>query len=102
MKKEIHNGIEYHFPSSFESVSEYLASETEFPMSKTAENDIKWESVRITRSQLIASTDWTQTLDCQLSESKKAEFVSYRQALRDIPQTYSNPDDVIWPEKPVV
>ncbi len=24
----------------------------------------------------------------------------YRQALRDIPQTYSNPEDVVWPQKP--
>ncbi|MGC3834992.1 phage tail assembly chaperone [Moritella viscosa] len=24
----------------------------------------------------------------------------YRQALRDIPQTFNNPDDVVWPTKP--
>lgn len=27
-------------------------------------------------------------------------FRQYRQALRDIPQTYSNPEDVVWPQKP--
>ncbi|MGF1859885.1 phage tail assembly chaperone [Photobacterium profundum] len=29
-----------------------------------------------------------------------APFRQYRQALRDIPQTYSNPEDVVWPQKP--
>ncbi|MFA0260334.1 phage tail assembly chaperone [Vibrio cyclitrophicus] len=24
----------------------------------------------------------------------------YRQALRDIPQTFTNPEDVVWPQKP--
>ncbi|CAK1817950.1 Phage tail protein [Vibrio crassostreae] len=27
-------------------------------------------------------------------------FRQYRQALRDIPQTYTNPEDVVWPQKP--
>ena len=27
-------------------------------------------------------------------------FRQYRQALRDIPQTFSNPEDVVWPQKP--
>lgn len=27
-------------------------------------------------------------------------FRQYRQALRDIPQTYKNPEDVVWPQKP--
>lgn len=27
-------------------------------------------------------------------------FRQYRQALRDIPQTYSNPEEVVWPQKP--
>ncbi|OCH46128.1 hypothetical protein A6D96_22955, partial [Vibrio cyclitrophicus] len=29
-----------------------------------------------------------------------APFRQYRQALRDIPQTYTNPEDVVWPQKP--
>ncbi|WP_299695640.1 phage tail assembly chaperone [uncultured Vibrio sp.] len=27
-------------------------------------------------------------------------FRQYRQALRDVPQTYTNPEDVVWPQKP--
>ncbi|MCD9550856.1 hypothetical protein GLP21_19775, partial [Photobacterium carnosum] len=33
---------------------------------------------------------------------KKTEFTAYRQALRDIPQTYDNPDDIVWPTKPIL
>lgn len=60
------------------------------------------DEVRQERDKLITETDWTQTLDCPLSDEKKAEFLAYRQTLRDIPQTYNDPDSVVWPEKPVI
>lgn len=60
----------------------------------------KWENIRSTRQKLISETDWTQITDAPLSIEKKSEFSAYRQALRDIPQNYTHPDDVIWPEKP--
>lgn len=65
-------------------------------------NDQKMAFVRYQRDELIADTDWTQVPDAQLSESKRIEFAEYRQALRDIPQAYSNPDDVVWPVKPTL
>lgn len=64
--------------------------------------DVKWSEVREKRDSLIAETDWTQTGDAPIPDDKKAEFAAYRQALRDIPQTYSNPDDVVWPVKPTL
>ncbi len=48
------------------------------------------------------SCDWTQTTDAPLSESKKAEWATYRQALRDMPATYPNVTDrsqITWPAK---
>lgn len=62
----------------------------------------KWVIVRAERDRLISQCDWTQMPDAPLDEAKKAEFTAYRQALRDIPQTYSDPDAVVWPEKPTV
>ena len=61
-----------------------------------------WDDIRTNRDRLIQETDWTQTIDCPLSDETKAEFVAYRQALRDIPQTYNDPDLVAWPEKPTI
>ena len=63
---------------------------------------IKWAEIRKYRDYLISQTDWTQMPDAPLSNEKKAEFATYRQALRDIPQDVGNPDDVVYPDKPVV
>lgn len=65
------------------------------PEPYTAEE--KWKIIRQQRDSLLAGSDWTQTLD---SKVNKEEWAYYRQQLRDIPQNYSNPDDVIWPLKP--
>ena len=62
---------------------------------------IAW--VRQRRDIMLSACDWTQAADSPLSDSKKAEWQTYRQALRDITSTYPNPstnDDVIWPTAP--
>ncbi|MDW6004715.1 tail fiber assembly protein [Vibrio mangrovi] len=61
----------------------------------------KWEQVRVKRDTLITRSDWTQMPDVSLTDEQKQAFVAYRQTLRDIPQNYTDPDDVIWPELPV-
>lgn len=67
----------------------------------------EWKSeslvrVRHHRDMLMKETDWTQTGDAPLIDEKKAEFASYRQALRDIPQQSVDPDGVVWPDKPII
>ena len=64
--------------------------------------EIKWDEIRNKRDFLIINTDYTQVSDSPLSPEKKAEFTAYRQALRDIPQAYDNPDDIVWPTKPTI
>ena len=62
-----------------------------------------WAAVRFEREHLIGATDWTQVTDSPLTAAKKAEWATYRQALRDIPEDYSSAtslDDVVWPTKP--
>ena len=39
------------------------------------------------RNWLLSVSDWTQGNDSPLSSSKKAEYVTYRQSLRDLPAT---------------
>lgn len=58
---------------------------------------ITWGMVRSKRDRLIAKTDWTQLADVPAEVSEKYKL--YRQALRDVPQTNSNPNQVVWPEK---
>ena len=68
------------------------------------------KALRSYRDSLLQQSDWTQSVDSPLSESKKSEWASYRQALRDITKTatpkISSPplgldlSSVTFPEKP--
>ena len=52
--------------------------------------------LREKRNQLLAETDWWACSDLTMT----TEQTNYRQALRDITNTYSNLDEVVWPTKP--
>lgn len=56
--------------------------------------------VRSMRNKLLLNCDWTQNADAPITAEKKAEWGTYRQSLRDITNTYTSLDDVVWPEKP--
>jgi hypothetical protein len=56
-----------------------------------------WQAIREKRDQLIASSDWTMIPGATVDQ---AQWSAYRQILRDLPQTYTNPEDVIWPTPP--
>tara|TARA_R100001163_G_C5063154_1_gene200388 strand:- start:786 stop:1007 length:222 start_codon:yes stop_codon:yes gene_type:complete len=61
------------------------------------------QDLRNTRDIFLKESDWTQVPDSPLSDSKKAEWATYRQTLRDMPGTYSSETDplkVVWPDKP--
>ncbi len=62
-----------------------------------------WIAVRIERNTLLSESDWTQMSDSPLSDSKKTEWATYRQSLRDLPTTNSSAssyDDVTFPNEP--
>ena len=56
----------------------------------------KWNSVRELRNKLLAETDFYALSDVNMT----TEMSNYRQALRDLPSSTSNPDDVVFPTKP--
>ncbi|WP_298770406.1 tail fiber assembly protein [uncultured Shewanella sp.] len=101
-KKEFYKGVEYHFPTTFEDAETYLASIQASTISDSVINSMQWDAIRLKRDSLITATDWTQTLDCQLSDEKKSEFINYRQTLRNIPQFFDEPAAVVWPEEPKI
>jgi len=61
---------------------------------------LKWAVIREKRDNLIAKSDWTVATDTPLSDSVKAKWVTYRKALRDLPASESDPDDITWPDAP--
>jgi len=61
------------------------------------EPPITWDTIRSQRDQLIRDTDWTMIPGATVDQ---AQWAAYRQILRDLPQTYDNPEDVVWPTQP--
>ena len=56
-----------------------------------------WEDVRRKRNSLLSKSDFTQLLDYP---GNKEAWAEYRQQLRDIPEKFSDPNEVIWPPQP--
>jgi len=64
-----------------------------------------WDALRAERNIKLSATDWTQAADVQtsvaiLSAQAKTDWADYRQALRDLPQNTSDPEDATWPVAP--
>ena len=57
--------------------------------------------IRKTREKLLMESDWTQLPNSPLTVEKQEEWATYRQALRDITNTYQIGQDLVWPPKPL-
>jgi len=49
------------------------------------------------RDACLQSSDWTQISDCTVD---KQAWLTYRQALRDLPTQPGFPRNVVWPVRP--
>jgi hypothetical protein len=82
--------------SSYKQIAEWDEDIAPYPTEEEIQAAISiasWKRVRNERNVRLANTDWYGMSDITMSE----EITAYRQALRDIPQTYSSSKDVIWP-----
>tara|TARA_B100000131_G_scaffold6214_1_gene6387 strand:- start:195 stop:476 length:282 start_codon:yes stop_codon:yes gene_type:complete len=57
------------------------------------------DGVRFKRNNDLSQSDWTTLTDNQLTDEQKAEAITYRQALRDLPEQEGFPH-VEFPTKP--
>jgi len=57
----------------------------------------KWEVIRSKRDALMSASDWRSMPD---SPTMSAAWKTYRAALRDLPASESDPDDITWPDAP--
>jgi hypothetical protein len=62
----------------------------------TADNN-QAQTIRSTRNQMLKNSDWSQLADAPVDT---AEWASYRQALRDVPNQVGFPWEVVWPTQP--
>lgn len=59
----------------------------------------EWKEVRRKRDMELRLCDWTQAADSPLTDAKKAEWATYRQALRDV-GSQADPLNINWPTEP--
>ena len=66
---------------------------------EAADDLLTWDYIRSKRNSILRDTDWTMTTGATVNQT---EWAAYRQAIRDIPQTYKDktPSDVVWPSEP--
>ena len=60
----------------------------------------RWKIIRAERDKLLRESDYMILADAPVDETQKQEWTTYRQVLRDIPQDYDSPDEVVYPDKP--
>jgi hypothetical protein len=65
----------------------------------TAAKDSAMANLRSQRDRMLSECDWTQIPDCTIP--KKAEWATYRQALRDLPSSVTDARlQIEWPHDP--
>ena len=67
---------------------------------KAAKDEEQAKSVRTQRTEKLRDCDWTQLDDTPMSNTQKADWATYRQALRDVPDQAGFPFDIEWPTQP--
>jgi hypothetical protein len=64
--------------------------------------NINWSIIKTSRDFFLKNSDWTQLSDVSLTDEEKADWASYRQQLRDITKNFRMPNEVKWPESPII
>ena len=72
-------------------------------LDEQADFNVAINNLRLTRNKLLADTDYTVLQDSTYTDEQVAEWVIYRQALRDITNgltTVADVEAVVFPTKP--
>lgn len=90
---EVNGEIDWQSPDIPQPSEEAITAEM-----TNVENQEPLRKLRKQRNYLLTKCDWTQFPD--VPESTRLAWQTYRQELRDITDTYTSLDDVVWPTKP--
>ena len=60
----------------------------------------KWRLVRAERDQRLSGSDWIVTKSAEAGVAVPTAWKAYRQALRDVPETNTDPTAIAWPTPP--
>jgi len=84
---------------ALEPPGSFNPSSTQTPEATTPQ-PLTWDTIRTERNFHLSQSDWTQLADAPLSPEQKQAWSAYRQALRDVPSSFTTPEEVVWPEIP--
>jgi hypothetical protein len=59
-----------------------------------------WAIVRAERDKRLADCDWIVTKSAEAGVAVPTAWQAYRQALRDVPETNTDPTNITWPTPP--
>ena len=84
---------------SFQDVNWIIEDKTEEQIALETQSKItvQWSAIRQQRDEYLKSTDISILRDFESGNVANADVVAYRQALRDLPQTQTDPFNIIWP-----
>ena len=75
---------------------DYLATDQDYT-AETIPDDYVWERLRLRRDSMLAATDFRMVSDAPWDLQP---WVTYRQALRNLPGATTNPRTAVWPVAP--
>ena len=62
------------------------------------DEETHWANIRVVRDAYLEETD----LKAALPDHPQLQAVlDYRKALRDLPESFASPDEVVWPDNPL-
>ena len=70
------------------------------PAAATPALALRQQAARVDRDQRLSAVDWIVTRAVSRAESVPSDWVTYMQALRDVPTQAGFPDSITWPTAP--
>jgi len=86
--------------TSIDNIIDYGYDANNNPVYEIMSANTKLEIIRDMRSGLLENSDWMMTTDSPLSDEKRTEWQTYRQVLRDLPQSNTDPFSILFPTRP--
>ena len=91
-----HDVTELNVSTGGTTTREYTQAEKDAIAAMQPTTDEKWITIRSQRDMLLRECDWWASSDVTMSDAQ----TDYRKALRDLPAQESNPDDIVFPDRP--
>jgi len=89
--------IEGHYDHSAQMIVKGFV--VEIPVAELEQEQLAqaWLDFKLNRDKRLQASDWTQVPDAPVD---RATWAAYRQLLRDLPSTTTDPFNVQWPKSP--